>query len=451
MPSPREAESGGSDRPMYGAKMTRITPHSASAPADSHIVPLPRRQLAVVGARASFLALLAMYALLAMNTRTHVDKDWTHLWLGGRMITAGHADRLYDATLQQAVYAAADPEGRGPPVWRERNDILGCFNYPPPAALAYAALAWMPVGTAAVVHAYLTLGLVVLIAWLLAGSLDPRPDWGLVGVAILAYPPFFITLSVGQNSLVSMLVLVGVWRLCRSRRDFVAGLLLGLLICKPNWLFAVAWIPLIHGRWRLLLGLGVGIATVLLVTLISLGSGPFVDYAALFRRVSHLHELPDYALSLKYNALGLFRKWAGTDSTMGDVLAWASCVGVVGITWIASRGAWRPETPRFRTMMACSLMAALWVNPHLNHYDLMLGAACVVAMIVDWRTLGRAEKLAAAAIILVVYLAVPWDLNWSLSAVLPVPSLAILALWGWFVRLLARPVVDPQSAVRALR
>jgi hypothetical protein len=436
---------------MYGAIMTRSTPHSAGIAVSSDLAPLPRRQLTTLGARALFIAILGMYALLAPSTRTHVDKDWSHLWLGGRMITAGHADRLYDAALQQAVYADADPEGRGPPVWRERNDILGCFNYPPPAALAYAALAWMPVGTAAVVHAYLTLALVVLIAWLLAGSLDPRPEWALVGVAILAYPPFFVTLSVGQNSVVSMLILVGAWRLCRAKRDLAAGLLLGLLICKPNWLFAVAWIPLIHHRWRLLFGLGVGIATVLLVTLISLGSGPFEDYATLFRRVSHLHELPDYALSLKYNALGLFRKWAGAGSTLGDVLGWASCACVVGITWIASRGAWRPETPRFATMMACSLMAALWVNPHLNHYDLTLSAACVVAMAVDWRTLGRAEQLTAVAIILLVYLAIPWDRSWSLSAALPVPSLAILALWGWFVHRLARPAAKPQPAAQALR
>ncbi|MBN2561499.1 MAG: DUF2029 domain-containing protein [Phycisphaerae bacterium] len=378
-----------------------------------------------------FVLLLGMYILLAPQTRNRDDKDWSHLWLGGRMIATGHAAQMYDPGLQIEVYRRADPTGRPPAVWRQRNEILGCFNYPPPAAVAYAALAWMPMATAAVVNAYLSLGLALLFAWLLARSLHVRLTWLPVAIAILAYPPFFINLSLGQNAVISMCVLIGAWCLCNSRRDLLAGLVLGLLVCKPNWLLAVGWIPLVHRRWRVLFGLSLGAASILAATLLVTGLQPFLDYGHLFRKVAHLNGLPGYALDLKYNALGLFRKWLGAGSTAANALGWTTCLAMVLATWRASRGAWQPGTAGFRRLMACSFTATLWVNPHLNHYDLLVSAPCVVALAQDWKVLGRAGRIVVVGIAALTYAAVPWDRSWTWGMVFPVPSFAILALWGW--------------------
>ena len=378
-----------------------------------------------------FVVALLMYLVLAPQTAGHMDKDWTHLWLGGRMVAVGCAAELYDPERQVAVYRQADPQGSPPPVWEDRNRMFGCFNYPPPAALAYSLVAWLPVGTAAVVQAYASIALALTVAWLLAAALG-RPRRGAAfALAVLAYPAFFINLSLGQNAVFTMAVVLIAWCLCERRRDLAAGLVLGLLVCKPNWLFAVAWIPLVHARWRVLAGMTVGVTAVVAATALILGVEPFRDYAEVFRKVASLQDMPGYYLDVKYSALGLFRKWLGVGRT-ADLFGWASCLAVVLVTWRVTRGCWKPGTVAFRRAMACCLAACLWVNPHLNYYDLLLTAPCAAVALLDWPRLGKRARLAALAVVLLAYAAVPWDEAWNWRRIIPVPSFASVVLWGWF-------------------
>lgn len=378
-----------------------------------------------------FLTLVGAYARLAPLTAEMVDKDWHHLWLGGRMVVTGHADRLYDPDLQIAVYRKSDPLGESPPVWRPRNHVLGCFNYPPPAALGYATLAWMPMRTAAVVNAYLNLALAVFIAWRFARGLAPHVAWPAAAVAILAHPAFFYNLGLGQNAVWSLAVILGAWCLANRRRDLLAGMLLGLLICKPNWLVAVGWIPLIHRRWRLAAGIGLGTLIVAGGTALLLGLQPFLEYREQFSNVSRIHELPGYDLIIKYSAMGLFRKWLGPSSSWANGLAWTSSLILVAATWWTTRGAWKPGTARFRRLIAGSLAAVLWINPHLNYYDLLLGGPAVFLLLADWKAAGRRARLLLAALALLVFAALPWDRHWPWGEILPVPCFALLALWAW--------------------
>ncbi|MCP4250200.1 MAG: DUF2029 domain-containing protein [bacterium] len=377
------------------------------------------------------ILLVVVYAALAPQTARHEDKDWSHLWLAGRMVVDGHSQQLYDPDVQYEVYRQADPLGRAPSVWERRYLILGCFNYPPPAALYYAAYAWLPMGTAAVLHAYVTIGLALATAWLLARSLAGRVAWTTVAVAVLVYPPFFVNLSLGQNAVVTLAVLAGAWYLFNKQRDLLGGMVLGLLICKPNWLFAVGWIPLIYGRWRMLAGMILGAGAAGAATALCLGAGPFVDYLDQFRKVANLHDLADYHLDVKYNALALFRKWLGIGSA-ASILGWTAAGVLILATWRVTRGGWQPGKPDFHRTWACCLLTALWINPHLNYYDLLPVALVVAAAAADWKSLHRSGRLAGVALLLLVYAAVPWDEVWTWRRVLPVPSLTILALWCWF-------------------
>jgi hypothetical protein len=185
-----------------------------------------------------------------------------------------------------------------------------------------------------------------------------------------------------------------------------------------------------------------GAAGVLGATLILLGPRPFVDYADLFGKVSQVNQIPGYRLSLQYNGLGLFRKWLGAGSTAADVLGGGSCILLALVTWRVCRGAWQPGTRRFQLMMACSLMAALWINPHLYYYDLVPAAICLVPLVLDWKMLGRTGRAVAVLVSIFTYAAVPWDRLWSWGTVFPVPCFAILALWGWFACRLAYPYAE---------
>ncbi len=387
---------------------------------------------------------LTAYLLLAPQTATHDDKDWTHLWLGGRMVAAGHAADLYDPDRQVEVYREADPQGRPPSVWEERNRMFGCFNYPPPAALFYAVFAWLPVGTAAVVHAYVSIGLALLAARLLASLLDCPGRWPAMALAVLVYPPFFINLALGQNAVFTMTVVAAAWWLIARRRDLAAGLVLGLLVCKPNWLVALAWIPLLHGRLRMLAGLSLGAAGVAGATALIVGIGPLVDYFDVLRQVARLETLPSYYLDIQYSGWGLFRKWFGIGPT-ADTLAGMSSAILVVATWWVTRESLRPADPSFRPAMACCLMTAQWVNPHLNYYDLLVSTPCATVVLIEWPVLTRRAKVAAVCLVALAYVAVPWDEAWAWRHAVPVPSLAMLAMWAW---LATRTITNRRRAIQ---
>ncbi len=375
---------------------------------------------------------LIVYVRLGLLTPAFQDKDWSHLWLGGRMVTSGQSARLYDPQAQLQTYRRDDPNGQPPAVWAARNDILGCFNYPPPTALGYAALAWMPMQQAAVVSALLTLLVTLGVGVMLVGLVGRGLTFPAATLAVLIYPPFFINLSLGQNAMWTMIVVLAAWLLSTRGSDGWSGLVLGLLICKPNWWLALIWIPLIGCRWRLLLGMCGGAAAVLALTAMSMGPGPFVDYVDLLHKLAGIHELPNYVLDMKVNGVSMFRKWFGVGPT-ASVLGWSSCVVVVGATAWATAGRWNPRSPTAAGCWACALAASLWVNPHLNHYDLMLVVPISLTALYQRKAGGVLLSVSAAALVVLCYAAVPWDRSWSAAALLPLPTIALGLLWVWWI------------------
>ncbi len=396
---------------------------------------------------AAVLLVVLQYCFVAPQAGAHTNesKDFSHLWLGGRMVAAGHAAKLYDPVAQERAYRDADPTGRGPAIWLDRNRLVGGFFYPPPMALAYSTLAWLPMSTAAIVLAYVNIVLGLLLAWLVARWLGSSASEAAVALAILVYPAYFMTVALGQNSVMTMGVILVAWMLCDQRRDFVAGLVLGLLICKPNWLVAIGWIPLVHGRWRLIAGMACGGAGIALGTVLITGTQPFLEYFQVVRVLAGLHEMQGYNLSLTYNGLSVFRKILGVGD-LADLLGWCGSLILILTTWRISRGAGKPGTIHFKWLMGCSLSAALWVNPHLFYYDLTLTSICVVLMASSWRELTGRQRLWTAALIVSIYLAIPLDQMSPWAAVLPIPSLTTLAIWAWFCCRITTPHQRPPLA-----
>lgn len=347
------------------------------------------------------------------------------------MVASGQADRLYDPAAQEQAYRDADPKGEAPAIWIERHRLLGGFFYPPPAALAYSALAWLPMRQAAILLAYLNIAVGAGLAWYFARRIHGSMSVATAGLAFFLYPAYFVTVSLGQNAVFTLGVILFAWDFCNRRREFCAGLLLGLLVCKPNWLIAIGWIPLIHGRWRVLAGMVCGSAAVLGVSACVIGIDPFWNYIGLMRSLAGLHDIPGYNLDLTYNGLSLFRRWLSPGPSV-ELLGWGAGAAVIAATWRVTRGCWKPGTPDFKLLMGCSLTASLWINPHLFYYDLLLTVVCILTMLSAWPELGLRERVTVVVLISASYLAIPWDDQWPWGHLLPIPTLTTLALWGWF-------------------
>ncbi len=347
------------------------------------------------------------------------------------MVAGGQANRLYDPAAQEQAYRDADPQGEAPAIWIERHKMLGGFFYPPPAALAYSVLAWLPMRQAAILLAYLNIAVGAGLAWYFARRIHGRMSVATAGLAFFLYPAYFVTVSLGQNAVFTVGVILLAWDFCNRRREFCAGLLLGLLVCKPNWLIAVGWIPLVHGRWRVLAGMACGSAAVLGGSACVIGIEPFWNYIGLMRSLAGLHDIPGYNLDLTYNGLSLFRRWLGPGPSV-ELLGWVAGAAIIAGTWRVTRGCWKPGTPDFQLLMGCSLTASLWINPHLFYYDLLLTAVCVLIMLSAWPDLSLRGRVTVVLLVSASYLAIPWDDQWPWGHLLPVPTLTTLTLWCWF-------------------
>ncbi len=334
-------------------------------------VPKPRPSLWAVAALAALVA-LGLGTAAAAGAR---GGDFVHLWLGGHAWITEGAAALYAPEVHRELLAQAHSGELPPELWAGRNDRFGAFFYPPPAALAYAPLGMLPVVIAGTVHAVLSF-LAVLVGGVMAGR------WLGVGsvpalLVVLTTPAFFHNHVLGQNGgwVFALLALAGLG--LGRRRDLWAGLALGVLVCKPSWLLAVAWVPLCMGRWRTVAGMAGSSVGISLGSMLFLGVEPWRKWLAMAADLAALSRAGDYPLDLQYSLWGLGRRVMGL-GTGGDLLGGALCLIVAAVT-VQVVGNPRVGLAR---KLALGFCAAALVNPHLHPYDITGGVFAVLAL---WR------------------------------------------------------------------
>ena len=130
------------------------------------------------------------------------------------------------------------------------------------------------------------------------------------------FAPVFLTLWAGQLSLVfGLLPLCVGYRLVASQRDFVGGLVWSLLLLKPQFFLAAAFVAIsltFMRRHRALVGMTAGLVALLGLTILIFGSAITVQWI-LSHRVSDatyssgLHGIPSHLITgLPANLLILF-------------------------------------------------------------------------------------------------------------------------------------------------
>lgn len=350
------------------------------------------------------------------------DGDFAHLWVGGRALVTAGPGSLYDPATHRALLEAAtgalnDP--LPPDLWAPRNDRLGAFFYPPVTALLLAPLGLLSLRVAAGLHAVAfvagALGCAALLARHLGGL-------GLAGMAalILLFPSTFFGFALGQNGLWALLVVLIALALDLRGRPLWAGLVLGLLAAKPSWWIAAALVaPLALRRPRLMGGMVLGAVGMVAAGLL-IGLEPTVAFWRLAPQVARLEQLPDYPLHLQHDLLGLGRRWLGMDA--GTVAGWGAALGLVGLT------AWRaPRLPRAEAWGLVAVAVTL-VNPHVHHYDLLVGLVGVAALAA--RGARGAHRWAIAAVVILHHSAFVVEEALGLDRVVSLPALALVGVWA---------------------
>jgi len=297
--------------------------------------------------------------------------DFLHFYTLGSLAVAHRAGDLYDMNAQAAVAAQRVPEAAG-----TRYLPL----YPPQVSILFAPLAHLSYGSALLVWwgcSALAYGICCYSVWKTCHNL--RDHGGTVVLLAVAFPAFFHLIAWGQTSAAALACFTLTFFLLRERREFLAGLVIGCLIFKPQLGLAAAILFVVIGAWKTVLGVVLSAAAQLSVGVLYYGIEPLRHWIRILwnvRTVMPLLEPKPY----QTHSLRTFWSMLVPGSGLCFIFYILSAAAVLGLTitcWKQSRAV------SLALRYSGLLFASVLVAPHLTVYDLViLGPAFI--LLADW-------------------------------------------------------------------
>lgn len=354
--------------------------------------------------------------------------DYIYFYVMGSLLSEGRADALYepDAHLDEAR-RKIDPQ---------LNLYARYSNYGPQVAAGFAPLSRLSFGKSLALFLSLTAaayGLSVWMVWRLSPSLAPYGP--LVAILAAGFPAFFTLIRYAQLSALSLLLLsLALVAFARDRR-FLAGVVIGTMVFKPQLGVVIGLVMILAGEWRVVAGAAAAASGQLAVAWLVAGSTVMRQYFdvlwALSRNPSLVQIYPGEVHSLR----GFVQLLIDSPA----IVSAASILAVVVAVWIGLR-AWKSGMP---VSMKWGLLVLLTVlaSPHLLTYDLVL-LTIPLLVFADWAVGSQAHPLQpwVSRLLLLLYLA-PFSSN--LVRLFPIQlSVVVMVLLVWLV------VRSPGSDVR---
>jgi alpha-1,2-mannosyltransferase len=353
-------------------------------------------------------------------------QDFLQFPIAAHLIMQGRANELYDdQVLADGIRAI---------VGRDTNVSLRYF-YGPQVALPFIPLNRLSFLAQAEIWVALSLlmyfGCVYLL-WNACPALKPYP--ALVLLCAVAYPALFHFFVRGQ---LSALVLVCFTASCLAflaHRDWLAGIALGFLVFKPQFLVAIPLVLLLAGAWKVFAGLVLSAGAQLTFTFLCFGPAVMRPYfVRLLHSAGHPGTTELMFSPMQMHSLHTFWELLIPWPRGAWILYLLSSLMVIGM----AAAVWKSSSlPAFR--FSALVLAAVLVNPHIYIYDL-LALVPVLLLLADW-AINHAQDSSERALATLLYLAFMLPLlgpssRWT-HVQLSVPAFAMLL---WLLWRLSRP------------
>jgi hypothetical protein len=354
---------------------------------------------------AFMVAVSAGFALHGLLTPLRTD--YVAMLTGARVLANGGCLYCHAAQLQTQGVLLGHP-----------HPAYDAFLETPLVALAYRPLLALPAAAGFGVFlagSALCVGLAAALLWRRMGlALYGNRGALLLALALVSVPAAW-NYRLGQIDALLVLPLAAGTVLLAADRRFAAGVLLSLLLLKPQtiWLLPVAL--LVVGEWRVVVGMAGGAACLAGGSLWLVGPGGIGQWLSLLGSegpaVATSNGLPGAIASLGGNGTGF---------------AAAAVLGAVACAWMCWQR--RIFTGRPLQVLALGIAASLLLAPHVYAYDLIV--AVVPLVVLAQRNLAAA--VAAAVLLNAAHLV---DTFFIISG----PHVAALALCVIVALLILRP------------
>ena len=304
--------------------------------------------------------------------------DFLHSYILGTLALNHLGNALYDPRIQRDMGDARVPGSAGDyflPVYPPHYSLF----WMPFAKLPYPWAAAMWIALSALIYAACCYAI-----WRSCPHL--RSDGVTVALLAAAFPGFYELINFGQNSSLALACFTGMYFALRARRDFLAGLCLGLLAFKPQLALVSACVILfdcfwprsmaldrlhheaarLQKAWKILLGAILTLAAQIGAVWLWYGSGPLLIYAHLLPHLAsaaRILEPKPYLMHSLRAFWDLLLPWPHVALALYIPTAVAATV----LTIVC----WHPSIP-LEHRFSILLLATVLVAPHLTVYDLVI-------------------------------------------------------------------------------
>jgi hypothetical protein len=289
--------------------------------------------------------------------------DFIIFYTGAEMVNAGKGPDLYDLSIQQAH----QEKFRLP---KKAWSVLP-FNHAPYELLPFLPLAKLSFQTAHLVWSIISV-VMLMFACIILLALTERSHRLPLGALMLAFYPTWITIKMGQDSAMSLLILLGVFASLKYHRDVVAGGILALGLYKPQLVLPLAGILLVSRNWQTLIGFA---ATAAFLAAISFAMVGWEGILGLFSILSEMDQpttivYPAHMANLRgffFSLLSLFRS-----AELTNIFTAISSLIVYGYTAIMWKNNASRNSPLFDLQFSLAIAATVLISYHLYPHDVIV-------------------------------------------------------------------------------
>lgn len=304
-----------------------------------------------------------LFALGQIVQNPEGEWDFIGLYTAGKIVREGSARQLYDVSLQKSVEHGFLPRGRFFPL-----------DHPPFEAWLGLPLAYLSFAHAFVAWGGLNLALFGLVLYLLSCTGFRLDTTGLLVWLAACIPLLGGVLLLGQDSLLILPAFILAFLELRKRRDYAAGLVLGLGLFRFEIMFPLLFIFLLRRRWKVVAGFSVSALVALLASLALVGWRGMLDYARVLFEVGHATGSQANGVNvvtmptLRGAVATLFRGVAAPQMMFPLILL--GTLALLGWAAWEFRNIARPQEPAFALEFSLAVLAALLASYHLFVHEL---------------------------------------------------------------------------------
>jgi alpha-1,2-mannosyltransferase len=284
--------------------------------------------------------------------------DFLHFYTLGIIAAEHRGADLYNMNAQAALAAQHVPQAAG---------ITYLPLYPPQVSILFAPLAQLSYASALAVWWAFSAAIYAVCCycvWRACPNL--RSEGSLILILAVAFPGFFHLIAWGQTSALALACFTLIYFLLRAQREFLAGLVLGCLIFKPQLGLAAVVVFISVSAWKTILGAALSAVAELYAGILYYGTDSLRRWFDMLWHVRRVLPLLEPKLD-QTHSLRTFWTLLVPWTSFSFVLYVVSAVIILGLT-IAT---WR-RSSALPLRYSSLLFATVLVAPHLTVYDLVI-------------------------------------------------------------------------------